>query len=96
MDIGVSVLHASICSNASFSMYADAMDSVHLIVSGACSGGCLQSRLLAGPRPGPCQLLRWPLFIGAEQAAAGIGGAWKSERERERVREGERRPGKKR
>lgn len=42
------------------------MDPVHLFVLGLCSGGCLQSRLLAGPRPGPCQLLRWPLLIGVE------------------------------
>lgn len=57
------------------------MDPVHLFVLGLCSGGCLQSRLLADPRPGPCQLLRWPLLIGVEQ---GRKQGWvKGERERE-------------
>lgn len=58
------------------------MDPVHLFVLGLCSGGCLQSRLLAGPRPGPCQLLRWPLLIGVKQ---GRKQGWvKVEREREK------------
>lgn len=64
------------------------MDSVHLFVLGSCSGGCLQSRLLAGPCPGPCQLLRWPLLIGAETCRSRDGRLGVCVRER--GREGER------